>query len=741
MIFRFSIQGMQCSVCQGHVQKAASRVSGVSGVQVDLVNHLLSLKSEDASCVERVIDAVVAAGYGCVLLDGTGQMPSPEQESRELLRIFLWSLVFALPVCALSMGGMFGVLPGWFAERPWISAWSQLVLVLPVLWLNRGKFARGVKALFRLVPTMESLVTLAAGAGFVYPLVRLANAVFAGGSYAGIMFETPAMLLTLVSLGKWLEGGARGRAAGELQALRERSPRQAIRVTPDGAEEEVPPEQLRRGDRCRVRPGSLIPADGQVVTGHSTVDQSTITGEWMPVEKGPGDEVLGASLNQDGLLEIRVSAAGEESLFGKVIAMVVEAGGSKAPVARLADRVCAVFVPAVLLASLATLLAWLLTGHAWTLALDYAVTVLAISCPCALGLATPVAILVGTGVAARHGILFKNATALEALSRVDTVVLDKTGTLTEGRPALERIVPASPDGDEEGLLEVAASLEQGSQHPLGRALVRRAEELSLELSGVTDFQNHPGRGVTGKIRGRFLGCGNARMLQEAGVELPVEADNAGQSAAATPLYLFSRQELLAVFWMSDTLKPQARETLQDLKASGAACVMLTGDRRQAAQALAKTLPLDQAEGGLLPQDKALWIQNWQREGHSVAMVGDGVNDAPALASARVGVAMGAGTDVALDTADVVLLNLSFSVVATARRLSLATLRVIRENLCWAFCYNVLAIPLAAGLFSRWGVSIPPWTGAAAMSVSSLLVVGNALRLRRFRPKDTPPKEN
>ncbi len=740
MVFRFSIQGMQCSVCQGHVQKAASGVPGVHCVQVDLVNHLLSLKSEDASCVERVIGAVTAAGYGCVFLDGTGQMPSPEQEGRELLRVFLWSLVFALPVCVLSMGGMFGVLPGWLAGRPWISAWIQFVLVLPVLWLNRGKFARGVTALFRLVPTMESLVALAAGAGFVYPLVRLANAVFAGGAYTGIMFETPAMLLTLVSLGKWLEGGARGRAAGELQALRDRSPRQAIRVNPDGIEEEVPPGKLQRGDRCRVRPGALVPADGQVVSGHSTVDQSAITGEWMPVEKGPGDEVLGASLNQDGLLEIRVRAAGEESLFGKVIAMVVEAGGSKAPVARLADRVCAVFVPAVLLASLVTLLAWLLTGHPWTLALDYAVTVLAISCPCALGLATPVAILVGTGVAARHGILFKNATALEALSRVDTVVLDKTGTLTEGRPALERIVPASPGGDGEGLLEAAASLEQGAQHPLGQALVRRAEELSLELSGVTDFQNHPGRGVTGKIRGRFLGCGNARMLREAGVELPVEADDVGQ-AAATPLYLFSQKELLAVFWMSDTLKPQARETLQDLKDSGTACVMLTGDRRQAAQALAKTLPLEQAEGGLLPQDKALWIQNWQREGHSVAMVGDGVNDAPALASARVGVAIGAGTDVALDTADVVLLNPSFPVVATARRLSQATLRVIRENLCWAFCYNVLAIPLAAGFFSHWGVSIPPWTGAAAMSVSSLLVVGNALRLRRFRPRITPPKEN
>jgi P-type Cu+ transporter len=740
MLFRFSIQGMQCAVCQGHVQKAASRVVGVHKVQVDLVNHLLLLESEDSSCVERVIGAVTAAGYGCVLLDGTGELPSPEQESRELLRVFLWSLVFALPVCVLSMGGMFGVLPEWFSEHPWVSVWVQFVLVLPVLWLNRGKFVRGVKSLFRLVPTMESLVALAAGAGFVYPLVRLVNAVVAGGSWKGIMFETPAMLLTLVSLGKWLEGGARGRAAGELQALREHSPRQAIRVKADGTEEEVSPEQLQCGDRCRVRPGAMIPADGQVVSGHSTVDQSAITGEWMPVEKGPGDEVLGASLNQDGLLEIKVRAAGEESLFGKVIAMVVEAGSSKAPIARLADRVCAVFVPAVLMSSLITLLAWLLTGHPWTTALDYAVTVLAISCPCALGLATPVAILVGTGVGARHGILFKNATALEELSRVDTVVLDKTGTLTEGRPALERIVPASPDGDEECLLEVAASLEQGSQHPLGRALVRRAEELSLELSGVTDFQNHPGRGVTGKIHGRILGCGNARMLQEAGIELPPEASDAGQDAAATPLYLFSQKELLAVFWMSDTLKPQARETLLDLKESGTACVMLTGDRRQAAQALVKALPLDQAEGGLLPQDKAQWIKNWQREGHSVAMVGDGVNDAPALASARVGVAMGAGTDVALDTAEVILLNPSFPVVATARRLSLATLRVIRENLCWAFCYNVLAIPLAAGLFSHWGASIPPWTGAAAMSVSSLLVVGNALRLRRFRPKAPPTTE-
>ncbi len=718
---------MECAACQGHVLKAVSGVRGVQHPQVDLLNRILSLEAPDAATISQVDAAVKAAGYGLTPL-GTAEVRNAEPEAGGLtpLRRFLATLLWGLPVCVLAMAGMAGF-PG--PKYTGLSVVLQFILVLPLLYVNRDIFLRGIRGLLHRSPTMESLVALAAGSGFLYPFFLLLSRCWTHGSLEGVVFETPAMLLMLFTLGKWLEGGARNRAAAELRALQRHSPRTAILLR-EGKEESVPVEQLLPGDQCLVRPGGVVPADGVVISGHSSVEQSAITGEWLPVEKKEGDKVLGATLNGDGVLVMQVQAAGAESLFGKVIALVEETGATRAPIARMADILCSWFVPGVLLFALATILGWLLLGHSWGVALTRGVSVLAISCPCALGLATPVAILVATGVAAKKGVLFKDAATLEALSRVKAVVLDKTGTLTEGRPSLASI-QCPPDGEDEALLSVAASLEKGSQHPLGAALVREAEARSLELVGVTRFQNLSGRGVLGEIQGRLWGCGNLRMLQERGISLPEFArEQSQENTAATPLYLFSQAGVQGIFWMTDPLRKEARETVASLGRMGLSCVMLTGDRQQVADALGRQAGLTECQGDLMPQDKAHWILERQKTGEGVAMVGDGINDAPALAASQVGMAMGGGTDVALETAGVVVLNPSLMAVSQAISLSRSTLRIVRQNLGWAFCYNLFAIPLAAGLFSPWHLVPPPWLAAAAMACSSLVVVGNALRLRR-----------
>ncbi len=717
---------MECAVCREHILRAVSKVRGVHGAQVDLFRRTLSLECPKES-LEEVKEAVRRAGYGLNPVAEEGAEPRKDLSNGAFRRFLLTSL-FALPVCFLAMTGMFfpKALGGFPAGR--MSTLVQFFLVLPVMYVNRGMFVRGLQGMLRLSPTMESLMALGAGSGFLYPLARLLWALLRQGAWEGVVFETPAMLLLLVTLGKWLEGGARNRAAAELRALKRHSPRNAI-LLKEGREEAVPAENLLAGDHCLVRPGGVVPADGVVLSGRSSVDQSAITGEWMPVEKGPGDPVLGATLNGDGALVMEVQAAGTESLFGKVIALVEQTGASRAPIARMADRICAWFVPGVLLVALATFGTWLALGDSWSMAVARGVTVLVISCPCALGLATPVAILVGTGVGARMGVLFKDATTLEALSRVDTIVLDKTGTLTQGCPALAR-TQCTEGADEEALLSVAASLEMGSQHPLGRALVQEAQGRSLELSGVTHFQNHSGRGVTGQIQGRPWGCGNARMLAEHGLEPPPFARKDDGCAAATPLYLFQPTGVVAVFWMTDQLRDEAVQCVQRLREMGLECIMLTGDRQEVAEELGRAAGVTECHGEMMPQDKAAWIQERQQKGKRVAMVGDGINDAPALAAAQVGMAMGAGTDVALETAGVILLNPSLMAIGNAISLARNTLKTVRQNLGWAFCYNLFAIPLAAGLFSHWNVVPPPWLGAAAMACSSLVVVGNALRLRK-----------
>ncbi|MCQ2397650.1 MAG: heavy metal translocating P-type ATPase [Lentisphaeria bacterium] len=594
--------------------------------------------------------------------------------------------------------------------------------MLPILFLNRSFFSRGIRAMFSGMPTMDTLVALGAGTGFLANLFKLARLL--AGADCMATFETPAMLLTLITLGKWLEGRAKSSAASAIGELRKLAPRRAV-VRRNGEETEISVDELCVGDVCVVRPGCVIPADGVVVKGASSVDQSAVTGEWMPAEKGVGDGVVGATLNQSGYLEIRITAVGSDTLFEKIIALVAEAGATKAPIARLADKVCAVFVPCVLGISLTTFLAWFFANGDVGTALGHAIAVLVISCPCALGLATPVAILVGTGAGARKGILYKNATAIETLSRIDALVLDKTGTITSGKPSMIA-VSAAAGYDEEGILMLAASLEAQSEHPLARAIVDEASRRDLELMPVTGFSAVQGRGIVGKIRGKLYGCGNRQMLEDADIE--ADADDSLRPDA-TALWLFSPGEVLGRIWLADKIRGEASEALLHLKELGVSVAMLTGDRNSVAECIAGKLGITEWNGEMLPADKAEWIRAREAEGHLCAMLGDGVNDAPALAAASVGIAIGERTDVALEAAQVVLATANLTTAVEAMKLSRAVMRKIRQNLCWAFCYNLLAIPMAAGVFTSLGIYVPPWLCAALMASSSLIVVTNSLRIK------------
>lgn len=720
---KFSIQGMQCVICQGHVLKAVSALSGVRRPVVDLLGGTLTLElTGSATSAEDIVKAVQAAGYGATLLEGqTSKTVDGEKAAaleRRMLCVRFWlSLVFAVPVCLLGFSGMFGTKI--FSEE--LSATVQLVLVLPILWLNRAFFTRGIRAFVGGMPTMDTLVALGAGTGFIANLCNYVRLM--AGVDCMVTFETPAMLLTLITLGKWLEGRAKSNAASAIVELRKLAPRKAVVRRNDG-EVEIDVEELRVGDVCIVRPGGVIPADGVVLKGASSIDQSAVTGEWMPAEKGVGDNVIGATINQSGYLEIRVTAVGVDTLFEKIIGLVAEAGATKAPIARLADKVCAVFVPCVLCIALVTFAAWLLAGGGVSAALGHAIAVLVISCPCALGLATPVAILVGTGVGARRGILYKNATVIEALSHVDTLVLDKTGTITSGKPAVIAVTPS--DGyDEEGILALAASLEAQSEHPLARAICAEAASRGIELTSVTGFSAVQGRGIVGKIRGKLYGCGNRKMLEDADID--VETDDSSHPDA-TALWLFSQGEVIGQIWLADKVRDEAPEALGALNKLGVSVAMLTGDRRSVAEGMAKRLKIGDYCGEMLPADKAEWIKAHEANGYHCAMMGDGVNDAPALAAASVGIAVGEGTDVALETAQVILVNSNMTTAVEALKLSRAVMRKIRQNLCWAFCYNLVAIPMAAGVFAWLGISVPPWFCAALMASSSLIVVTNSLRI-------------
>ena len=741
MKLKFTVTGMTCAACSARVEKVTRGVSGVENVEVNLLSGKMQVEAEEAAA-EKIIQAVADAGYGASL-EGEKKPKEIRQDKteKEMKIRIIGSAVFLVILMYFTMGHMVGLpVPGWYhgRENAVTAALLQFLLTLPAVYLNRTYFAKGLKALYHRSPNMDSLIAVGSGASLIYGVTALfvmANAMGRGdwetvSRYReNLYFESAAMILTLITLGKFLETRAKGKTGDAIRALMDLRPETAT-VLRDGKEEVIPAEEVRVGDLVVVRSGGRIPVDGTVVEGRGAVDQSALTGESVPVEKLPGDSVAAATINTEGYLCFRAEKVGEDTTLQQVIRMVEEAGGSKAPIARMADKIAGIFVPVVMGIAALTFAGWLIAAKPLEYALTAAISVLVISCPCALGLATPVAIMVGTGRGAGLGVLFKNGAALENLHNVDTVVLDKTGTLTTGKPAVTDILPGSLKETE--LLFLAAALEKPSEHPFAKAILEKAQQ--EDLPAVSEFETLPGRGVTGILHGvRYYG-GNRRLMEAQGIAVP-DYDYLAQEGK-TPLYFGTQSgEFLGTIAAADVLKSDSVEAVAAMQKRKLKVVMLTGDNEKTARSIAKSAGIPEVIADVLPADKANAVKNLQAQGRKVVMVGDGINDAPALVTADVGIAIGAGTDIAMESADVVLMSGSLIGVSNAVGLSKATIRNIRQNLFWAFFYNCLGIPVAAlGMLS-------PMIGAAAMSVSSVFVVTNALRLRRYRTeqKKTDPK--
>ncbi len=754
---KFNVTGMTCSACSAHVEKAVGKLEGVEGVSVNLLgNNMLVDYDEARLSPAQVVQAVQDAGYGAYVPAASGGKAAPApaadpmaEELRHMKHRLIASFVFLIPLFYLAMGHMMGwPLPAFFHDHANVFsvAFLQFLLVLPIMYVNDKYYKVGFKTLWKRAPNMDSLIALGSAAAVIYGVVALFQISYGLGHgdmervnrYSmDLYFESAGMILALITLGKYLETRSKGKTSQAITRLMDLAPKTAM-VLRGGVEVELPVEDVVVGDLIVVRPGGRIPVDGEVTEGHSSVDESALTGESLPVEKSPGDKVAAASINKSGSFTFKALRVGEDTTLAQMIRLVDEASSSKAPIAKLADKVAGVFVPVVIGIALLTAAVWLLLGQGVERALTAGVAVLVISCPCALGLATPVAIMVGTGKGAENGILIKSAEALETLHTVQTVVLDKTGTLTRGKPVVTGCYPAQGVTEEE-LLCVAASLEKPSEHPLADAIVGEADARGIPLAPVERFQAVPGRGILGKLHGQALLAGNLAMMREAGVDLAgfdAQAD-ALAGDGKTPLYFADGKRMLGLVAVADTAKPTSRAAVEGFKAMGIQVVMLTGDNRRTAEAVGRELGVDQVVAEVLPQDKEKNVAALQAEGKRVAMIGDGINDAPALARADVGVAIGAGTDVAIESADVVLMKSDLLDAVTAVRLSKAVIRNIRQNLFWAFFYNVIGIPLAAGvLYPAFQLQLSPMFAAAAMSLSSVCVVSNALRLRFFKP--TPP---
>ena len=735
MKLKFQVTGMTCAACSARVEKATAAVPGVDQVEVNLLAGKMTV--EAASDVSAAIEkAVKDAGYG---IAEPGKATKESGEGKNVLQQMkvriLASVAFLVVLMYFSMGHMVGLpLPQWYHHNAMMAVLLQFFLTLPVVYLNRDYYIRGFRALAHRAANMDSLIAVGSAAALVYGIAALfliADAMGRGdgpavSKYAGnLYFESAAMILTLVTLGKFLETRAKGKTGDAIRSLMDLRPKTAV-VRRNGVESEIPVEEVKPGDLVIVRSGGSIPVDGTVAKGTAYVVESALTGESVPVEKHAGSSVLAATTVAAGYLEFLAEKVGEDTTLSQIIRMVEEAGGSKAPIARLADKIAGVFVPVVMGISVAAFLLWMLLSRGMEFSLTAAISVLVISCPCALGLATPVAIMVGTGRGAAMGVLFKNAAALENLHKVDTVVLDKTGTLTIGNPVVTDVLPC--DGDEENLLSIAAALEAKSEHPFAQAILQKAGE--LPRSTAEDFETLPGRGVSAVVDGvRYYG-GNAAWMAQLGIDCP-SFPHLAQSGK-TPLYFGNDiGQCIGVIAAADVLKADSAEAVQAMKQLNLRVVMLTGDNAATAAAIAEQAGIDEVIADVLPGDKANAVKKLQAEGRKVLMVGDGINDSPALVTADVGMAIGNGTDIAIESADVVLMRGSLWGVCSAVELSKATIRNIKQNLFWAFFYNSLGIPVAfSGLLS-------PMIGSAAMSLSSVFVVSNALRLRWFRPKNVP----
>lgn len=745
MTEQFAVTGMTCAACSAHVEKAVSRLSGVQSAPVNLMLGSMTVTYDEKAVTEGdIIAAVKAAGYGASPASQTDQGQLHRDQDAALRRRkkhLIWSVVFLVPLFYLSMGHMMGLpLPQVLHTHPLLLACLQLALVIPILILNRNYFTVGFSRLVKLSPNMDSLVAVGAAAGLVYSLIEMG--LLAAGQVSGmpdLYFESAGMILTLVTVGKYLEERSRGKTTGAISALLALAPESAV-VRRQGQELTIPTEEIVAGDTVIVRQGGRIPVDGVITDGHAAVDESAITGESLPVEKVPGDAVTSATVTSSGYLELRATRVGGDTTLSQIIRLMEEAASSKAPISRLADRISGIFVPAVMAISLTAALLWAFVGGMDVrFCLSIAIAVLVISCPCALGLATPVAIMVGTGQAAQQGILIKSAESLELLHKVQTVVLDKTGTVTMGQPRVTDILCA-PGVTEEELLCVAASAEKPSEHPLAHAIVEESQARHIPLCPVSGFRSVPGGGIQATLSGEAVLAGNAGYLAQNGVSPAAMEADAHRLAedGKTPLFFAESGRLLGCVAVADVVKPDSAKAIAALRRMGRRVVLLTGDNQRTANAIARQIGVDQVIAQVLPQDKAKCVAQLQQQGQRVAMVGDGVNDAPALAQSDVGLAIGAGTDIAIESADVVLMKSSLLDIPAAMDLSRAVLRNIKQNLFWAFFYNSIGIPVAAGvLYPALHLTLNPMLAAAAMSLSSVCVVSNALRLRGWKPPVFP----
>lgn len=740
MQIKFQVSGMSCAACSARVEKVVSSIPGVDKVEVNLLKGSMVVFSPNAAISDAVIREVEKAGYKAQVSGNRSEVKEHTVNSLRPMKIRVWcSLGFLLILMYFTMGHMLGLpLPHWYhgTQNAITAAILQLLLTLPVVYLNRSYFFRGIKALFHRAPNMDTLIAVGSLAALVYSFVSLFYMADAAGvgdmetlAYHSmhLYFESAAMILTLVTLGKYLESKAKGKTGDAIAALMDLNPKSAVLLR-NGEQITIGIDDVVVGDVVVIRSGDRFPVDGTVIEGRGSVDQSALTGESVPVEKFVGDTVTAATVNTEGYMLIRADKVGEDTSFSQIIHLVEQAGGSKAPIARLADKVAGIFVPTVMGISLLTFVAWLLAGQEFSFSFSTAIAVLVISCPCALGLATPVAIMVATGRGASLGVLYKNAEALEKLHNVQTVVLDKTGTLTQGKPEVVKILPESVDEDR--LLQLAASLEAKSEHLFAKAILRCWGDKKLLES--QSFQTLPGKGVSAIIDGLKLYGGNASFMNELGVSVPDMSLYAAQGM--TPLYFaLADGTYMGSILTADVLKPDSFSAVQMFEKFGLSVVMLTGDNHDTAKAIAENAGIERVISDVLPGDKASVVMQLEDEGKHVLMIGDGINDAPALATAYVGMAIGAGTEVAIESADIVLMRDSLISACNAVALSRATIRNIRQNLFWAFFYNTIGIPVAAGvLYPALGLLLNPMIGAAAMSLSSVFVVSNALRLRLFK---------
>ena len=740
----YIIEGMSCASCAMTIENAVSKIPGVDKASVNLATEIMTVEANDSVTPEDIAKVVDGVGYSArprgksVEEELEEKNEKKEAHLREMKRNLTISAIFAVPLLFIAMADMVGIpMPAFLSpmQSPVSYALIQLALVLPIIWLGRRFFVDGFKALSKGHPNMDSLVALGTSAAFLYSLYGTYHVLEGHAHFAmNLYYESAGVILTLITLGKYFEDVSKGKTSMAIQTLVGLAPKMAT-VLRDGQEVEVPVEEVQVGDLIRVKPGEKVPVDGIVTEGNSTVDESMLTGESIPVSKSVGDEVIGASLNKTGSFILKATKIGKDTALSQIIQLVEQAQGSKAPIAKLADKVSGVFVPIVIVLALVSGLAWYFLGQeSWVFALTITISVLVIACPCALGLATPTAIMVGTGKGAENGILLKSGEALEEANHVNMVVFDKTGTITNGTPVVTDVVTAE-NTDADALIRLAASLEVASEHPLGEAIVAKAKEQGATFDEVTNFEAIPGFGIKGHVGETLVFLGNEKWMRENGLanEAMNEKANHFAEQGKTPLYIGYNDAVQGLIVVADTVKESSARAIQTLHEMGIQVAMMTGDHERTAQAIATEVGIDRVFSEVLPQDKANYVSKLQEEGYIVAMVGDGINDAPALAQAQVGIAIGTGTDVAIESADAVLMKSDLMDVPAMLKLSRATIRNIKENLFWAFAYNVIGIPFAMGVLHLFGGPLlNPMIAGAAMSFSSVSVVLNALRLKRWK---------